>query len=468
MAQNYLILRNTSNPNEPLDVNKGSVLSWQEVDNNFVHLKDRDIVSTSLSGTTLVLTKQDGSTLTTNLSSFLDDTNIFITGTTMSGSTLILHRNDNVDIVTNLFAPVSTSQYFINAAGVNDYTGTTSGTTLMSIEQGVVYIINFASGNTNTTGQTVTIDIDNLGPVPIMKFDDTGPIDLEAGDITAGFNYYATFDGTQLQLSIDEPIFTTFTYTNMVPSTVAVGGIPVGSTFNNVPYSQILDQMLHPALVGQLHSFGVTNKPTALEIGQVWSGTTIYRWQSSNSFLVSGSTKIYQGLSNIATGLTTTYPGWNFYTGGTPTLVYNSPATVAFYVSAQRTTGGNAATLFYVTWRHRLYYGTSSATTLTEGDIESLGTIANINGVTGTYTYASGGYKYFCFPSMYASPSLFRDLATNLAVAMADASDGYTQNSGGPYNYQLVSTTNAHGVPVNYKVFRTKNMLGGTIKIVVT
>ena len=114
-----------------------------------------------------------------------------------------------------------------------------------------------------------------------------------------------------------------------------------------------------------------------------------------------------------------------------------------------------------------MFYGTSALTTLTETDIEALANNTLATGYGGTFTYAAGGYKYFCIPSAFSNPVLFRDFATNLQMAMAGPAEGYTTNNGNGYYYQTVSVDNGF-VTHNYEVYRSKYQLGGTIKIIVT
>ena len=72
-----------------------------------------------------------------------------------------------------------------------------------------------------------------------------------------------------------------------------------------------------------------------------------------------------------------------------------------------------------------------------------------------------------CIPSTFVEPTLFRDNNTNLSIAMADTAEGYTAGTG-TYKHQLVSVTNQYGIAQNYKVFRTRNILGGSINIKTT
>jgi hypothetical protein len=51
---------------------------------------------------------------------------------------------------------------------------------------------------------------------------------------------------------------------------------------------------------------------------------------------------------------------------------------------------------------------------------------------------------------------------------MAGASEGYTDTNGGAYNFKYLNITNQFGVLSTYRVYRTKHVLGGSIKITVT
>jgi hypothetical protein len=89
-----------------------------------------------------------------------------------------------------------------------------------------------------------------------------------------------------------------------------------------------------------------------------------------------------------------------------------------------------------------------------------------------TYNFAAGGYKYFCWADSLGSPTAvtgIKDTATNLTVSMADGSDdaAYSNVQNG-WSYALVSVTNTNGVNTNYRVYRTKNILGSTINIQVS
>jgi hypothetical protein len=119
-----------------------------------------------------------------------------------------------------------------------------------------------------------------------------------------------------------------------------------------------------------------------------------------------------------------------------------------------------------------MYYGTSSSATLDESGIEGLTSSLLTSSETGTKSFAAGGYKYFAWPDSFGSPTAttgFKDTSTNLAVAMADSTDNafFSETENG-WSYGEVSVTNAFGQSTTYRVYRTKNVLGGSINIQVS
>lgn len=77
---------------------KGSALSHAELDNNFLWLKGRDITQFDLVGSNLVLTSDDGNTLSVSLAGFTGGTlsgDTYVTSANLSGTTLNLVRNDS-------------------------------------------------------------------------------------------------------------------------------------------------------------------------------------------------------------------------------------------------------------------------------------------------------------------------------------------------------------------------------------
>jgi len=102
MANDKLILRTLSSPftyPNP-DNTKNSVLSWEDVDNNFIFLKGRSISGLTYANDTITIKLTDGTTYPAVITGISSDT--FVTGGTVIADTLMLYRNDNVVITIDL------------------------------------------------------------------------------------------------------------------------------------------------------------------------------------------------------------------------------------------------------------------------------------------------------------------------------------------------------------------------------
>jgi hypothetical protein len=116
-------------------------------------------------------------------------------------------------------------------------------------------------------------------------------------------------------------------------------------------------------------------------------------------------------------------------------------------------------------WDYKLYAGTGSTTSLTEAQIEALTNYNSVkNGFAGTYNMSAGGYKYWCFANEYGTPASFKDASNGIAIAMNDT---YANTDTNGITYDLVAVTNTYGEQTNYRVYRTKYVLTGTINVTV-
>ena len=262
-------------------------------------------------------------------------------------------------------------------------------------------------------------------------------------------------------------------YSGQSPTTTTVGGLSSGSAISGLAISSILESILVPYIAPTFSSFSI-GQSTPVEVG-----TTL---NNSQNFSF-GFTQVANVQANTLQVLDVT--GGNVVLGTFPLspspvavsigagIVFNSPNSYSWRGRATNT----QSTLFQsglttVSWLWRLYAGTSTSVTLTEADIEALVFSTLTNTSSRTYSLAAGGYKYFCWADSLGSPTAvtgFRDTSTNLAVAMADSSDNaaYSNTQNG-WSYALVSVTNVNGVTTNYRVYRTKNILGSAINIQVS
>lgn len=255
-------------------------------------------------------------------------------------------------------------------------------------------------------------------------------------------------------------------YSTATPTTSTVGGIPAGTSFTDELISDVIDQLLHAYLAPAFTSFAITGATTQ-EVGQTFSGSKTFTWATSNSGNVAAnSIEIEDFTTSTTLGSSLANDGSEAFS---ISVSHNLPASHVWKITGTNSQASTFNTTTTVAWRWRLYYGTSVSITLTESAIEALAGSTLTTSFAATYSYAGGGYKYLCFPDSFGGPSSFKDQATQLNVAMCDSGDdpSYSNTENG-FNYALVSVTNAFSQNTNYRVYRTKNILGGSINIIVS
>jgi hypothetical protein len=266
-----------------------------------------------------------------------------------------------------------------------------------------------------------------------------------------------------------------FIFTQDIPVNLTGGGrlgkYPSGT---NIPaigknpqevWLDVASEYLPPAFT----AFTMSGQATAVEVGTTIAGARTFTWSTSNPANVQASSIKITDLTNntdLVTGLSN---------DGSESVNVGSISKNTLATHSWRASGNNTnaqafnSNNFTVEWQFRRYIGTSNNAVLTEAQIEALAlnTIANTR--NGTYALAAGGYKYLCWPDSYGSPTAgtgIRDTATGFPVSMADGSDDvFFSNTQNGWPYGLVSVTNALGVTTNYRVYRSKNILGGSINI---
>lgn len=117
---------------------KGSRLTHSELDSNFIFLEGRDIVDMNIVGSNLILTKDNGGTLSVSLSGFSGGTisgDTYVTSGNLSGATLNLFRNDGGIVSVDLTPLIVSGGGFTTLASLTDTTITspTEGDTLTYI-----------------------------------------------------------------------------------------------------------------------------------------------------------------------------------------------------------------------------------------------------------------------------------------------------------------------------------------------
>ena len=298
---------------------------------------------------------------------------------------------------------------------------------------------------------------------------------VTAGDtFVSGATFQSGYTGTTLILSrtdggtVEADMSSTLTYTNSNPTLVDVGGVEEGSTFSTVSMQDMWTDLLYPELTPKFTSFDLAGVGTLVEVGYTISaGSQTFNWVTSNSsFIQPNSVR----LRDISGGITFTSGTVN---DGTEVVTFpvnvqkTAQSSHTWRIDANRLNGTNFYRNHLISWYWRRFWGSSTDTTLDEAGVEALSSALS-NGRVGTFSFpASATYKYFAWPDAFGNADLSRDEATNLQIAMAGPSDGYN-NYDGEYYYDTETITNVYGISTTYRIYRTKNILGGSIDIIVS
>jgi hypothetical protein len=339
-----------------------------------------------------------------------------------------------------------------------------TGTKTFIVEEDLAY----------STGQRVVIAYDadfnqRMEGYVVSYNPNTGQIIISVDD-TNGSGTYDSWD-----VSLQASGVGAGTYAGASPTTTTVGGLVSGSAITGMTYDALFEAILVPFQSPTFSSFSMSGQSTSVEVGTTISGSKTFTWGTTNSGNVTTNSVVIKDFTNttdLATGLANdgTEAGIAI-TSVTKTAIGSH----VWRIQATDTNPAGSATFnrdFTVSWLWRRYYGPSANATLTEAQIEALTTTGLSSGITGTYSFGTGGYKYLVWDDALGSPTAitgFKDSSTNLAVAMADSTDNAAySNTANGWSYALVSVTNAEGVTSNKRVYRTKNILACSIDIIVS
>jgi hypothetical protein len=218
-------------------------------------------------------------------------------------------------------------------------------------------------------------------------------------------------------------------------------------------------------------SFAITGQSSPVEVGYTIPASVTFTWGTTNSgnvransidiLDVTGSLTLATGLANDGSEA--------IVRPGSTTLT--AAGTYTFRINGVNSLLASFTRNLTFEWRWREYWGASINPTLTESQIEALASNALTAGVAGSYSTAAGGYKYICIANAVAGQiNTVKDSMTLLNVPMATVTDdpAYSNIDGGGFSYALVMVTNVNGVLQAYRVYRTQNILGSSITLLVT
>jgi hypothetical protein len=206
-------------------------------------------------------------------------------------------------------------------------------------------------------------------------------------------------------------------------------------------------------------AFTMSAQATTLEIGSTLNGgNRTFTWATTTPANITPNSITIRDMvtaTNLATGLAN--DGSEVVNIGA-NIVYTNLTTHTWRISATNLLSATFTRNYAVNWQYRLYNGTSIEETLVEADVIALTTTGLFPNTARTYSFGAGGYKWFAFPQDYPIPTGFINTANSLPVAMTN----------GVIPHQIITITNAFGVTKSYRLYRTLNILGGSINIQVT
>lgn len=271
---------------------------------------------------------------------------------------------------------------------------------------------------------------------------------------TTGFTGSVGFTGSRGLIGYTGSAGGGGTYTNATPVPTTLGGVVAGTTFDEVPVTEVLDLLLYPYQAPTFSSFTISGT-TILEVGAPINDSRTFTWATTNEDNIVANTVAINNITtstNIVTG--TADDGSHVYDFSASPVDPNTAVTHTYRISATNTQATVFTRDLTTSWRWRMYWGTSANTSLTESEIESLVNNQLATNSSGTYTFAAGGYKYIAYPTSFGLKTTFKDQGTGFDVDMQAA--------------VTTSVTNGNGVTTDYYVHRTTNVLGGAITITVS
>lgn len=238
-------------------------------------------------------------------------------------------------------------------------------------------------------------------------------------------------------------------YLSDVPATASVGGIAAGDILAGKTAAEIIDLLIHPYQAPAFSAFGLSGVGV-LEIGAPIPTPVNFTWATTNGANVGANSVVISenGGTVFASGIAN--DGTESVDVGPVTL--SGIGSKTYKIEATNSKGTIFSRTATVNWQGRIFYGESILTALDETGVKALRTSKLGSNKAGTYAFNEGGYKYIAYPNSLGDFATFKDVATNMDVVLDTA------------GYDLVDLT-INGVVVSYRVYRTENILNGTITV---
>jgi len=265
------------------------------------------------------------------------------------------------------------------------------------------------------------------------------------------------------------------TYTPSGATSAAVGGLASGTDLGTSAMSlqTLLDRILYAA-TNPSASLSVSS--SSREFGS--SNAVTLSWTATKNTGTPTITAIAISANNSGTTGSSITPTGNTQSGsnsGTVTQNTTSPTTFTLTVTAGSRSATSTATVQY---KHRMYYGVSSrdnvsgSTPMSDAQIMALANspLSTARTLSSTTFSPSSQYVYFAWPAYNAGWTGFEPSGGCTAIDITNGNPVGSTNcffsQGAAVTDFLVETrtfTNASGYSTSYKVYRSQNLLSGSV-----
>jgi len=346
-----------------------------------------------------------------------------------------------------------------------------------------LFLVDF---NKTNLSSTVSLSINSLGTFSVKKYTADGPVPLSPGDIvgatggTFGQIYYLIYNNGFFEFYTKNPVSPPGFFTQPSDTNFTLGGIDKGSQFDKVSLTDMFKDLLYPELLGGITGLTMTGPSgvvTQLEVGgYIGNGNYNLGWSLANpADFKTGSLRV-EDVTNVTSSefywkspinqpFTQSASLVNPFTFSFGASVSTSTSnTRTLKLSLTRNNGTVVSRFLDIPWTWRVYYGSSTFSTLTSSGIYALNYTLSTQSVGSWTISGTQGYKYIAFPedSVYDFSSIYYK---GLPLVLASGTvSGYTF-SYGDVTYTTVTVSNANNVSKKYKLYRSKYEIGATISV---
>lgn len=234
------------------------------------------------------------------------------------------------------------------------------------------------------------------------------------------------------------------TYTNLTPVPTTLGGILSGTTFDNVEIVKVLDMLLYPYQNPSFTSFSISGLSNLnYEVGYTFvGGDKTFTWTTSNSENVKTDSITLNGVSGLSND------GSEVQT--LEDIAKTTVSTHTFTISALNTNNQFFSRTLTLSWGLKRFWGVSPNQSVEDSEILTWSNeIATSRTKTATYDCSGGRHFYIAYPTAWGDMN-------NTKINNLSWND-----------WVLVKRDfiNVCGVSIPFNIYRSFNLLNGTITV---